>query len=170
MYKDVSDQKTLRKESYICFISKVTLKLSPDSFSQYITYQQWVAKIISSNYFLKFCGCLLVVCGHFLVVGDNLCTVTYLHRRSYSNGCKMFVKNYIYIYIYVYTKYICIYKIYTNIHMCIYIYIYIYIYIHLHICVIQIYLYKYMIRICKYIYIYIYIYLMDIYTSMSISI
>ena len=127
MYKDVSDQKTLRKESYICFISKVTLKLSPDSFSQYITYQQWVAKIISSNYFLKFCGCLLVVCGHFLVVCDNLCTVTYLHRRSYSNGCKMFVKNYIYIYICIYKIYMYIQNIYKYTHVYIYIYIYIYI-------------------------------------------
>ena len=159
MYKDVSDQKTLRKESYICFISKVTLKLSPDSFSQYITYQQWVAKIISSNYFLKFCGCLLVVCGHFLVVGDNLCTVTYLHRRSYSNGCKMFVKNYIYIYIYVYTKYICIYKIYTNIHMYIYIYIYIYIYTYIYIYVSYKYIYINIWYVYVNIYIYIYIYI-----------
>ena len=134
MYKDVSDQKTLRKESYICFISKVTLKLSPDSFSQYITYQQWVAKIISSNYFLKFCGCLLVVCGHFLVVGDNLCTVTYLHRRSYSNGCKMFVKNYIYIYIYMYIQNIYVYTKYIQIYTCIYIYIYIYIHTFTYMC------------------------------------
>ena len=48
---------------------------------------------------------------------------SYLHRRSYSNGCKMFTKNkYIYIYIYIHIQ------IYANTHMYIYIYPFTYMY------------------------------------------
>ena len=101
MYKEVSDQKTLNEESYHCFISKVTLKLSPDSCSQYITYLQWVAKILSSNYFLKFCGCLLVVCSHFLVLCNHLCTAT-CTEEAIQMAAKCLQKTNIYIYIYIY--------------------------------------------------------------------
>ena len=101
MYKEVSDQKTLNEESYHCFISKVTLKLSPDSCSQYITYLQWVTKILSSNYFLKFCGCLLVVCSHFLVLCNHLCTAT-CTEEAIQMAAKCLQKTNIYIYIYIY--------------------------------------------------------------------
>ena len=108
MYKEVSDQKTFNEESYHCFISKVTLKLSPDSCSQYITYLQWVTKILSSNYFLKFCDCLLVVCSHFLVLCNHLCTVT-CTEEAIQMAAKCLQKTNIYIYIFIYNIYIYIY-------------------------------------------------------------
>ena len=105
MYKEVSDQKTLNEESYHCFISKVTLKLSPDSCSQYITYLQWVTKILSSNYFLKFCGCLLVVCSHFLVLCNHLYTATCTEEAiQMAAKCLQKTNIYIYIFITVFTK------------------------------------------------------------------
>ena len=129
MYKEVSDQKTLNEESYHCFISKVTLKLSPDSCSQYITYLQWVTKILSSNYFLKFCGCLLVVCSHFLVLCNHLCTAT-CTEEAIQMAAKCLQQTNIYIYIYIYI-YLYIIHIYIYIYIFIYnTYIYIYIYIY----------------------------------------
>ena len=155
MYKVVSDQKSPSKETYHCFFSKVTFKLSWDSFFQYIINLQWATKILSSNCLLMVCGCLLLVCGCLRSFVHS-----YLHRKSYSNGCKMFAKNkYINIYIYKYPH--------------VYIHIYIYIYI-------STYIYKYVLYIYKKIYdpymwmdiyiYYIYMYLMDIYTSISICI
>ena len=150
MHKVASDQKALSEESYHCFKSKVTLKLSPDSFSQYIAYLQWATKILSSKCLLMVCGCLLVVCGHLLVVCDHLRRVTCTEEAT-QIAAKCLQKTNLYIYKYIYT--------YVQIYTCIYTCIYIYIYIYLHICKL-IYIY----------YIYIYIYSMDIYTSISINI
>ena len=126
VYKVVSDQKSLSKETYYSFFSKVTLKLSSDSFFQYITYLQWATKILSSNCLLMVSGCLLMVCGHLLVVRGHLFTVTCREEATQMATTYLQKTN---IYIYIHYKYI---QIYTNIHMCIYIHMYIYTYVYIY--------------------------------------
>ena len=121
MYKVVSDQKSISKETYHCFFSKVTFKLSSDSFPLYITYLQWATKILSSNCWLMVFGSLLVVCGHLLVVRDHLCTVTCTEEAT-QMAAKCLQKTSIYIYIYIHIQ------IYANTHMYIYIYPFTYMY------------------------------------------
>ena len=140
MYTVVSDQKSLSKESYHCFISKVTLKFSSDSFSQYITYLQWATKILSSNCLIMVFCFLLVVCGHLLVVCDHLCTVACTEKATQMAAKCLQTNKYIYKYTYIY----------------IYVYIYIYIYKYTHV---YIYIYIYLHTFILYIYIYIYLYL-----------
>ena len=121
----------------------------------------------------------LIVNGFSLLAGDlwsftgdsRSFVHSYLHRRSYWNGCKMFTKNkYIYVYIYTYTN---IYK-YLQIYTCIYAYVYIYPFTyvyHIYTYVNTWYIYVNGYINIYYIYIYIiciYTYLMDICTSIYI--
>ena len=116
------------------------------------------------NTFVK----LLVNCFSLLAgdlwsfTGDSRSFVhSYLHRRSYWNGCKMFTKNkYIYVYIYTYTN---IYK-YLQIYTCIYAYVYIYIYPFTYVYHIYTYVNTWYIYVNGYIniyYIYMYIYIFN---------